>query len=553
MALQRPVYRTRTLVKRLRLKPFDTDGILRIPGGTSRLRGVAMRGASIRLLAESSTYLVQLAGVTVLARLLVPSDFGLVAVVTTFSIFFASIGQIGFPEAILQREEINHRDASNLFWINLALSTLLTLAFAAAGPLLAKLYADPRISRIAVVTSLSIFFTGTSVVHLALLDRRMHFVAVSANTIISRVLSVVLSVLLAWAGWGYWALVGAVIAQPVAASVGAWLFCRWGPSLPRRADGTPSLVFFAMNVSGVASLNYWTRNMDNLLVGWRFGPGPLGFYKKAYDLFVLPANQLFSTFPVAVSTLSRLARDPVQYRRHFLGGLSALALVGMGAAGVLTFVGRDLVRLILGPAWGTAGWIFTFFAPGIGILLIYKATSMIHLSIGTSMRFLRWTVIELVVTGVLFLLALPWGPTGVAVAWTASFWILFIPAFRYAGKPIQLEATAVIRSTWRYLAASLLAGCGCAYFTRYAPFLPGLPSWTGALVRLITTSSIFLALYLIGVILVHQGSAPLRQFAGLLREAISTDNARLQPPDQISISGEERTTAIPPSAVSTTT
>ena len=523
------------------MKPFDADGVFRTPVGMSQLRGVAIRGVGVNLLAESSTYLVQLAGVMVLARLLVPADFGLVTVVTTVSIFLATIVRIGFPEAILQREKMNHHVASNVFWISLGMSVFLMLGFAFAGQLLAKVYGDPRISRIAAVTSVSIFLTGTSIVHLALLDRSMRFVTQSGIKITSRVMSVTTAVLLAWAGWGYWALVGGVIAEPLVASIGGWLCCRWVPGLPRRTEGTAPLVSFAMHLSGASNINYWTRNIDNLLVGWRFGPTPLGFYKKAYDLFILPVNQFFSTFPVAITTLSRLARDPVQYRRHFLAGLSALALVGMGVAGVLTFVGRDLVRLILGPAWGTAGWIFTFFAPGIGILLIYKATVMIHLSIGTAARYLRWTIIELVVTCTLFLLALPWGPTGVAVAWTASFAILIIPAFRYAGKPIQLEVAAVVGSTWRYFVASLLAGCGCAFFIRHAPFLAELPNWTGALMRLLATSSVFLAFYLVAVILVHRGSAPLRQFAGLLREAISTDNARLQALDQASTSGEELT------------
>ena len=535
------------LRKSLPLKPFDTNGLFRTSVGTSRLRGVAIRGAGVSLLAESSTYLVQLAGVMVLARLLVPADFGLVTVVTTVSMFLATMVRIGFPEAILQRETINHHVASNVFWIIAGISGLLTLGFALSGAMLAKVYADPRISRIAAVTSLSIFFTGTSVVHLTLLDRSMCFVTQSAIKITCRVISVTTSVLLAWAGWGYWALVGGVIADPLTASIGGWLFCRWVPALPRRVEGTAQLVSFATHVSGASNLNYWTRNIDNLLVGWRFGPAPLGFYKKAYDLFILPVNQFFSAFPVAITTLSRLARDPVQYRRHFLAGLSALALVGMGTAGALTFVGQDLVRVILGPAWGTAGLIFTFFAPGIGILLIYKATVMIHLSIGTPARYLRWTMIELVVTGALFLLALPWGPPGVAVAWTASFAILIIPAFRYAGKPIQLEVTTVVGSTWKYFAASLLAACGCAFFTHRARFLAELPSWTGALVRVIATSSVFLALYLVAVILVHRGCAPLWQFAGLLREAISTNNDRLQLPDRAN--EEELTTATPSIAV----
>lgn len=511
------------------MKPFENGGALQVPANGSQLRRVGIRGAGVTLLAQASMFLVQLAGTLILARLLLPSDFGLVAVVTTFSIFLASIGQIGFPEAILQREHINHQVASNLFWINLGIALALTLAFAATGPLLARAYGDARLSQVVVGASLSIFLTGTSVAHLALLDRGMRFSAVSANNIISRVVSMVLSVLLAWAGFGYWALVAGVVAQPLATSVGAWSLCRWIPSLPRPAEGTASLFRFALNVNGRWNISYCTRNLDNVLVGWRFGSGPLGFYKKAYDLFALPANQFFSTFPVGVSTLSRLAHDSARYRRYLLGGLSAVALVGMGASGVLTLVGRDLVRLVLGPAWAFSGWIFTFFGPGVGVMLLYGTTGMIHLSIGTPGRWLRWTIIEFTVTAVLFLVALPWGPVGIAVAWTTSFWILIIPAFRYAGKPIQLEVTPVISATWRYLLASLLAGAACAMIIREIPSLAALPHWTGALTRIITTCFVFVALYLGSVTLVHGGYAPLRQFGGVLREMMSTSKPPPQP------------------------
>jgi O-antigen/teichoic acid export membrane protein len=511
------------------LKPFEASGAFPKINYGNHLRGVAIRGAGITLLAQASTYLVQLVGVTILARILVPSDFGLVTVVTTVSIFLAGISQSGFPEAILQREEFNRYVASNAFWITFGIAAAMTLGFAATGPLLARLYGDPRIARVTVVVSLSILLTGAAVVHLALLDRGMRFSAGAANTIVSRLASVGVSVLMARAGWGYWALVGGVIAQPLAALIGAWSLCQWIPSLPRATEGTRSLFSFAVNVNAMGNISYWTRNMDNVLVGWRFGSGPLGFYKKAYDLFALPANQFVSVFPVAVSTLSRLTRDPAQYRRYFLAGLSSLALVGMAAAGSLTLVGRDVVRLILGPHWGPAGWIFTCFAPGIGFLLIYRASAVIHLSIGTPGRLLRWTIVEFVVTVFLFLLGLHWGPMGVAVAWTASFCILIIPGFRYAGKPIDLEVTSVIATTWRFLAASLLAGFVCALIIRQFPSFAGLPDPAGAVIRIIATSSAFLIFYLGGVILLHQGRAPLLQFADVLREMISVIKPSVQP------------------------
>src|SRR5207245_2234195 len=298
--------------------------------------------------------------------LLTPGDFGLVTMVTTFSLLLLNCGLNGFTEAILQREEIDHSLASNLFWINVGLGLLLTIGFASAGPLLARFYGEPRVAAVAVAMSVTIFFTCLSVQHLALLKRAMRFSVVSVNDIVARAVSVAVSVLLASAGWGYWALVAGAVALPLATSVGALTLCRWVPGLPRRGVGTVPMVRFAMNTYGRFVMDYFARNLDNLLVGWRFGPQPLGFYKKAYDLFVLPANQLSAPLTtVAVSTLSRLTGDPIQYRRYYLSALSLLAFVGMGLGADLTLVGKDLVLLLLGPQWEESGRIFTFFGPGI--------------------------------------------------------------------------------------------------------------------------------------------------------------------------------------------
>src|SRR5437773_10844930 len=106
---------------------------------------------------------------------------------------------------------------------------------------------------------------------------------------------------------------------------------------------TRSIEQFEINTYGRFVLDHCARHTDNLLVGWRFGAGSLGFYKKAYDLFALPAGQLVSPLTaVAVSAMSRLQRDKLQYRRYFLAGLSVLAFLGMGLAADLTLVGKDL-------------------------------------------------------------------------------------------------------------------------------------------------------------------------------------------------------------------
>lgn len=512
------------------MKPFDATGAFdpSVPTGGDRLRRLAVRSAGMTIFSGGVSLAIQVVATVVLARLLTPRDFGLVAMVTTFSLLLVNFGLNGITEAVVQREKIDHALASNLFWINLGGGLLLTIGFAAAGSLVAKFYSDPHVTRVAVGISATIFLTSISVLHLGLLKRAMHFSAIAVNDIVARALAVVVSILFGLAGWGYWALVIGTCVLPLSTAVGAWLMCRWIPGRPRYAAGTGTMLWFAMHTYGRFSVNYCTRNGDNLLVGWRFGAHALGFYKKAYDLFALSATQLVSaTTLVAVSALSRVRNDSVQYRRDLLGAIAVMAFLGMGLAADFTLIGKDLIRVLLGPGWEPAGRIFTFFAPGIGAMIVYHTHGWIHLSIGRADRWFRWGIVELTVTFLLFVLGLRFGPDGIALAWCVSFWILTIPAMWYAGRPINLGVGAVLSAVWRYVAAALLAGLAGTLITSRLGFLVAAPGASGAALRIAFVSASFLCLYLGAIVLLYGGLAPLRTIIGLLREMAPT--ARIEP------------------------
>ena len=371
------------------MKPFDADGDFAptVPTGVGELRRLTVRGAGATLAAGVMTLSSQIIATMILARLLTPTDFGLVTMVTTFSLLLANFGFNGLTEAIVQCDEIDHASASTLFWINAACGILFTIGFAESGSLLAKFYHDALVQRVSVFVSLTIFATSISTVHLALLKRAMHFSWISLNDICARAVSVILSIFLAWMGWGYWALVAGAVALPVSSTVGAFILCRWVPGLPRKVAGTGSMLRFALNTYGNFGVNYLSRNTDNLLVGWRFNAQSLGFYKKAYDLFALSANQLVASIAVVVvGALSRVRRDPALYRRYLIDSLAVMVFVGMGLGAGLTIVGKDLIFVLLGPKWGPAGRIFTYFGPGIGIMILYGTHGWIHLSLGRADR-----------------------------------------------------------------------------------------------------------------------------------------------------------------------
>jgi O-antigen/teichoic acid export membrane protein len=503
------------------LIPFQADGAFHPIATGTGLRRTAVRGAGVAIAGSAGNFALQIGSVVILARLLTPSDFGVVTMVTTFSLLLRSFGLNGFTEFIMQCEELTDSLASNLFWINLGIGTILTLAFASSGRLLALFYHDAAVVQVTEGMSLTIVIGCLGYIHTGLLQRAMQFRSTAILNFIGQVLQVIVSIGLAMAGWHSWALVWGSVTQTAAVAVGSLLVCRWMPSRPGRVLGTGSGLKFAMNVYAHFAFSYSTHNTDNLLVGWRFGARALGFYKRAYDLFVLPQTQLMSPLSaVVVSTLSRVRRDREQFQRYFLRTISVLALVGMGIGTDFALVGEDIIRFLFGPGWEEAGRIFALFGPGIGVMMLYSTHGWIHLSIGRPERWFRWGLMEFACTVSLFLLTLRWGPPGIAFAWTISYFLLMFPGFWYAGKPIGLGIGPVFAVIWKFFAASVGAGCGTALIIRAIPEFAAASGGAGAFVRMVIVSLIFFALYIGGVIALHRGLKPLSDTAVLLRDLL---------------------------------
>ena len=503
------------------MRPFNSEWKFSPTTAESQLRRVAVQSAGITLLGQAASFGVQIASVMVLARLLTPNDFGLVTMVTTFSLLFRSFGLNGFTELVIQREDITHFLASNLFWIQLGIGVLLTAIFAGSGRLIASFYHNPAVAPVVRGMSLTIGIGCLGWIHMGLLQRAMAFRAIAVINFAGQLSLVLVSIVLALAGLHYWALVWGSVTQTVVVAVGTWLVCRWLPSLPRKVDGTASGLAFAMNVYSHFAFAYWTRNTDNLLVGWRYGAQSLGFYKKAYDLFVLAENQLLSPISaVAVSTLSRVSSDREQFQRYFVRAISVLALIGMGVGADFALVGRDLIRFLLGPGWEEAGKIFALFGPGVGVMLLYATQGWLHLSIGRPDRWFRWGFMEFVFNASLFLLALHWGPSAIALAWTVSYFLLMLPGFWYAGKPIGLGVGPLFAVIWRFFLASIAASFGTVLVIRYVSPVALAVGSSVAFVKMCLVSLLFFGEYALAVVVLHKGIKPIAETVELLHDLL---------------------------------
>ncbi len=284
----------------------------------TELKQRSVRGGAVTLVAQAIKFVLRMGSTVVLARLLSPEDYGLIGMATVVIGFVQLFKDLGLSAATVQKSEINHQQVSTLFWINLIISFAIALLVIALAPLVARFYDEPLLRGITMALAITFIFGGLTVQHQALLQRQMRFAALAKIEIISMLVGVIVAVASAWYGLGYWALVHMQIATVITNAIAVWLSCSWRPGLPSQDSAIKSMLAFGGNLTGFRLVNYFSRNLDNLLIGRYWGSQQLGLYAKAYQLVLLPIEQINSPVnSVALPTLSSLQSEPEKYSKYY--------------------------------------------------------------------------------------------------------------------------------------------------------------------------------------------------------------------------------------------
>jgi PST family polysaccharide transporter len=435
------------------------------------LKTRSIRGGAVTLVGQAGQLGLTAGSIVVLARLLTPGDFGLVAMVAAITGFIATFKDAGLSMATVQRQEIDHEKVSTLFWINVAFSTALVAFVAVLAPAIAWLYGEPRLIWITLGLSAAFLFAGLTVQHQALLRRQMRFRALVAVDIASRLVGVLAAVIAATRGAAYWALVVMALTTTAANTIGVWWLCRWRPGRPRWTADVRGMLAFGGNLSLSGIVNNGARNLDNVLIGAVWGAGMLGAYSKAYQLLLLPFQQFAAPVTaVALPVLSRLQSDPVRFRRYFRGGILLMTALGMPLVAFAFVTAHDLTLLVLGDQWTAAAPIFMALAPAAFIETFNVANGWAFVPLGRTDRYLRCVAVSSVVIVVAFAIGLPWGPIGVACGYSVARVLLRLPQAIYAfhGTPLTLGDLGA--ALWRPAVASLLAAALLGAATTSAPW-----------------------------------------------------------------------------------
>ena len=429
------------------------------------LRSRSIRGGAVTLIAQASKFAIQMTSTVFIARLLTPEDYGLVAMASVVIKFVQMFKTFGLSAAVVQKKHVNHAQVSTLFWINSGISFVIGLIIIAIAPAVAWFYQEPRLTNIMLVLSSVFIFGGLSIQHQALLRRQMRFASLARIELTSMALGVIAGIVAALNGAGYWALIILQISMTVSYNIGIWLTCRWRPGLPVWNSGVGSLLAFGGNLMAFSLVNYFSRNLDNVLIGRFWGSQELGLYAKAYQLLLLPIQQINNPVTkVALPALSRLQTKPEQYGRYYYKAILAITTVSMPLVAFTFAIADRIVLLLLGEQWMMVVPIFRWLMPAALIGTFNVAGGWIYQPLGRTDRQFQIGVIISAIDVIIFFVSVRWGALGVAAAYGLSRPILLIPRMRhcYGGVPAELKPHLNIGKLISTLSRPCIASLGAA-------------------------------------------------------------------------------------------
>ena len=439
----------------------STDGLARAAG----------RGASTTLTGQLIRIAVQLTGIVILGRLLAPSDYGLVASVMAIIGVGEVLRNFGLSSAAIQARELSRNQKDNLFWVNSTIGLgISAIAFLCSGPI-AELYGDDRLKALTQVLAVTFLLNGIATQFRADLNRNFRFLALAGTEIGAQIGGLVVGIVLALNGFGYWSLAGQQISAGVLMIVLLIPVTGWFPRWFHRHTKLMHFVAFGSNLAGTQLLGYASRNADSVVIGATLGAGPLGLYNRAFQLLLLPLNQINApSTRVALPVLSRLQDDRERYARFILLGQTImLHLVTL----VLAFAcaqATPIISIALGSRWLDSAPIFQILSIAGFFEAAAYASYWVFLSKGITRQNLYFSLSTRPLLIALVLLGSLWGVHGVAAGYSLGVALIWPAGLLWISRVTDAPAGAMFLTGVRAIVGYGLA-TGASYAATF--WIPG--------------------------------------------------------------------------------
>ena len=307
-----------------------------------------------------------------LARMIAPSEYGLVAMVMVFVAISEVLVRAGLSDALVQKKELEPSDCESVLYCNLFFSMLLMVCLCAAAPLISNFYHQPRLTLIVRVLSVGLFFQATSMVQVALMQRAMNFKDQTKAIIPGQLLAGLLGLSWAYAGFGVWALVGASLAGKLLQSLFLWQRGGWRPTAPFSMAALRTLVGYGFRMGFSQVLDSIFKNIYALVIGRFYPPAQVAFYQRAKGFQQLPVTNLQAIVGRVLFPLMASVQDDERLMRQTTKRvIKLLGFIMFPTMAVLALVSEDLIRFLIGEKWLSS-------VPLLQVLCVVGALYPIH-------------------------------------------------------------------------------------------------------------------------------------------------------------------------------
>lgn len=480
------------------------------PGSERTVEARAARGGAFVLGSQATQLAIGLGSTMILARLLVPADFGLVAMAGIVVGAMLTFKDFGLGLAVAQRDQLDAEDLSALFWWSLAYTSGLALLTAASGPGLAWFFDEPSLARLTFWLAGGLWLSGLANIPLGLLRQRLRFGTIAVADVVSTAVGAALAVYLAFAGHGVWALVYQQVTQLTLHAVLVIALARWRPGalhFGHRSEASSALKRFGGETTAVRLLNEIAEQLDRILVGRLAGTSALGLYQMSHRWSTLPALQLLVPLKgVAIAGLSRLRADPVRYRAAAREAFTAVLSLVLPVLAFLVADAEVVIPTLLGDAWRDAIPVFRLLAVAAFLGCASRLMIWIYLAEARTAERLRFTLFARPLSMLLVAAGAPFGPLGIAAGYTVGKGIVSIANVFHACANSPVSAADFARAAARPCAAAIGAGAIVAV----------AGDGRADLLRLLLDGALFSLLYVVSWLAIPGGLARARHSIGWL-------------------------------------
>ncbi|NDJ17666.1 lipopolysaccharide biosynthesis protein [Myxacorys almedinensis] len=445
-------------------KPLlDLDRHIRTDEVGANLERRSLQSGLTTIAAQPIKLAIGVGSTAILARLLTPADFGLVAMAAPLLAFVDSLTNFGLETVTIQRSQLDHQQTSAIFWLSLRINSVVIGGMMAMAPVMAWFYQEPELVGITLAMAIGVFSVCLTSQHQALLRRQLKFEVVTVLEVSALGAGAMIAIAAAWIGWGYWALVLQVVVMQVIQSFASWQVCGWRPvrviKTPELDANLRSMMSYGGHLTGFRFISRLGNQLDRILIGYFSNASALGLYHVAYRWAYFSFEQIYNPlFNVAVSSLSRAQHDPQLYRRYCRQGLTPIFSVCMPLLTFSFIEAQTLILLLLGNQWLEAVPLFRLLTLAVFVGSMHRVTKWLYVSIGQTQRQFRWGLLHSSVMIVAVSIGAHWGAFGVAMGYTIAICLLTLPSVTFCLKTSPLSLGDFLGVVWRPALGSVLAG-----------------------------------------------------------------------------------------------